>query len=77
VQNEHLRKINIGNDPIDDTDIGDISQSGKIRFINYGIYTIILTGEGYPRVYNNSSLSQLSSSNIAVNTNPSFGVRYA
>ena len=77
VQDDFLRKINTWNDPVDDTSIWDISFSGNVRFINYGIYTIILTGAGYPRVYNNTSLAQLTSSNIAVNTNPSFWVRYA
>jgi hypothetical protein len=45
--------------------------------VNYGKYTLILTGSGYPRVYDNSTLSQLTSSNIPANTNPSFGMRYA
>lgn len=77
VQNGHLRKINIWSDPVTDTDIGDISYSGKVRFIEYGKYTIILTWSGYPWVYDNSTLSQLTSSNIAADTNPSFWVKYA
>lgn len=77
VQDGHLRKINIWADPVDDTDIGDISHTWKVRFINYGKYTIILTGIWYPRVYDNTTLSQLTSTNLAVNTNSSFGSRYA
>lgn len=77
VWDEHLYSINLSNDPVDVTDIWDIWYSGSVNMVNYGKYTLILTGSGYPRVYDNSTLSQLTSSNIPANTNPSFGMRYA
>ena len=77
VQNGSFRKINLTNDPIDQTTIGSISHTGAVRFIVYGIYTIILTWAGYPWVYNGTALTQLTSSEIANNTNPSFWAKYA
>lgn len=77
VQDGHLFSINLSNDPVDKTDIWDISHTWSVDFVNYGIYTIILTWAGYPRVYNNATLSQLSHTSIAVNTNPSFWSNYA
>ena len=59
------------------TDIGAISHTWKVRFITYGIYTIILTGAWYPRVWNGTSLTQLTDSSLPVNTNPSFAATYA
>lgn len=77
VQDWHLRKINLASDPITDTDVGDISHSWPVNFVNYWKFTIILTGAGYPRVYDNATLVQLTDAKIPLNTNPSFGMRYA
>lgn len=54
-----------------------ISHTGKVRFITYWIYTIILTGIWYPRVWDWSALSQLTSSNITAWANPSFWAKFA
>lgn len=59
------------------TSIWSISHTGKVRFIVYGIYTIILTGADYPRVWDWSTLSQLTDTDIEENTNPEFWDSYA
>lgn len=56
---------------------GSISHTGKVRFITYWPYTIILTGIWYPRVRNGTALAQLTSSNIVAWANPSFWARFA
>lgn len=71
-QNSHFREVNYTASPVTSTDIGDIGTDNRCRFITYGIYTIILTGAGYPWVYDGTTLGQLTSGEIAVNTNPSF-----
>lgn len=77
VQDERLRSINLTNNPVDDTDIGSISHAGNVRFIVYGVYTIILTWVWFPRVYDGSTLVQLTNAVIPTGTNPSFWMRYA
>lgn len=59
------------------TSIGSISHTGSVDFIVYGIYTIILTWTDFPRVYNGSTLTQTTASNLKENANPSFGESYA
>lgn len=80
VQAGKLIEVNYTLDPVTVTDRGTITWLGstaKVNFINYGTYTIILTGNSYPRVWDGTTLVQLTSSNVDVNTNPKFGARFA
>lgn len=76
VHDNTLKKLNTTTNAVTSIQAID-STGGKVWFIGYGIYTIILTGVDYPWVYDWSTCTQLTSTNIAVNVNPSFGVRYA
>lgn len=71
-QNGTVSKVNVANDPVDLTSIGSITITTQCNTLVYGKYLIILTGVGYPRVYDGSSLTQLTSTVIANGTNPSF-----
>jgi len=42
-----------------ETDIGSVWTTAPVNFINYGIYTIILTGIGKPYIYDGNSLFQM------------------
>lgn len=75
-QNGTVSKVNVWNNPVNLTSIWSITITTECNTLVYGKYLIILTGVGYPRVYDGSSLTQLTSTNIAVNTNPSFGASF-
>lgn len=75
-QNGTVYKVNVANDPVDLTSIGSITITTQCNTLVYGKYLIILTGVGYPRVYDGSSLTQLTSAVIANGTNPSFGASF-
>lgn len=80
VNNARLVEVNYTADPITITDrwaLTGLTSTTKCNFINYGIYTIILTGIWYPFVWDWSSLTQLTSTNIDVNSNPQFWTRFA
>lgn len=51
--------------------------TARPSFVRYGIYTIILTWIDYPWVYDGSTLTQLTSTNISSSSNPDFGVQFA
>lgn len=76
VHNNTLKKIDLDDNTVTDIQAID-SVDGKVSFIPYGIYTIILTGVDYPWVYDWSTCTQLTATEIAADTNPSFGVKYA
>lgn len=59
------------------TDLGSIGTTGKVRFIPYGDFIIILVGNGFPYVWDGSTLTQLTSSNLTTGVNPQFGTRFA
>lgn len=76
VSGGHFRYIDLAVDPVVSTDVGDIGATGKCRFIVYGAYIIILTGNNEPRWYN-GTLTQVTTSELTDNVNPQFGVVYA
>jgi len=80
VNNARLVEVNYTADPITITDrwaLTGLTSTTKCNFINYGIYTIILTGLWYPFVWDGATLTQLTSANIDVNSNPQFWTRFA
>lgn len=76
-QDWHLREIDYTADPVTDTDLWDMNAVGKVRFITYGIYTIILTEWQLPWLYDWTILTQLTNTHVPTGTNPTFGTRFA
>lgn len=62
-----------------DTQVSTISlpSDSKVHFVTFGKYIIVLTGEWYPFVYDGTTWSQTSSSNIESGANPRFGTVFA
>ena len=72
-----LRKLNYSASPVTVTDIGSVVTTSKVRFITYGIYTIILTGTSYPYVYDGTTLTLLTSAALPALVYPEFGTSFA
>ena len=54
------------------TDIGTLAGDYDYNFVNYGKYTICCDGVGYPYLYDGTTFSQYTSSNIDVTALPRF-----
>lgn len=76
VHDNKLKTIDLSTNLVTDIQTID-SVDDKVSFITYWIYTIILTWVDYPRVYNWSTCTQLTSANLTDDTLPTFWVRYA
>lgn len=68
-----LKSVNLTNGDL--TDIWSIGTDNKCRYIEYGKYTIVLTGADDPYVYDWTTLIQ--STTITAWVNPEFGVKFA
>lgn len=73
-QNSNFQSVNLTTGAI--ATIGAIATDNRCRFIEYGKYTIILTGANKPRFYDGITLTQTTAT-IAASVNPQFGAKFA
>jgi len=70
-----FKEVDIENNAF--VDIGSVGNDVKNNYIEYGKYTIILTGDDFPYVYDGTTLTQLTASNIPSGVNPHIGVAFS
>lgn len=70
-----FQELDIDNSTL--TDLWNINTNNRCRFIVYGDYTIILTGDDRPYYYDGNTFAQVTSWELDANVNPQFWASFA